>query len=362
LPKVEIVDFTQERRKRYEYTGKAGVHLLSIRLEAAIKQTLDAKAGTLLLLNRRGYANYIACPDHHCGWMMKCDYCDATMVYHKDATLPDGGYLHCHHCTAKQMLPKWCPLCGKKVTVFGLGTQRVEEELARKFPTARLLRMDSDSMRGARDYEASLDRFRSGQIDILLGTQMIAKGLDFPNVRLVGVISADTALHMPDFRASERTFQLVAQVAGRTGRGSEPGTVIVQTFSPDDPAITLAARHDYETFAARELNLRSEMGLPPVTRMARIVVRDKDHVRCVAQASALATHLNEANAALALHVRIRGPAACPISRIAEFYRMQIEMIAADAATLQKLLTALRNARLLKSDQHTAVDVDPVDLL
>jgi len=362
LPKVEIVDLSEERKKRYEYTGKAGIHLVSIRLEAAIKRTMDAKQQTLLLLNRRGYANYIACPDHKCGWLLKCDYCDVTMVFHKDGKLPAGGYVHCHHCTAKQMLPSTCPLCNKKVTVFGLGTQRVEEELLRKFPSIRMIRMDSDSMQTGKDYAESLDQFRAGLVDVLVGTQMIAKGLDFPNVQLVGVISADTSLHMPDFRAAERTFQLIAQVAGRAGRGSDPGTVIVQTFNPLDPAITLASHHDFDTFAHDELKLRSAMGLPPVSRMARIVVRDKDHLDCVEYAKQLANHLNETNEQMKLGVRIRGPAACPISRIAEFYRLQIELIGKDAATLQKLMTALRNARLLKSDNHVAIDVDPVSLM
>jgi len=217
-------------------------------------------------------------------------------------------------------------------------------------------------MRTARDYAETLDQFRGGLIDVLVGTQMIAKGLDFPNVRLVGVISADTSLHMPDFRASERTFQLIAQVAGRAGRGSDPGTVVVQTFNPTDPAITLASKHDFDTFAAAELKMRAEMGLPPVTRMARIVVRDKDHVACYEYAKTLAAHLNQFNAEMKLGVRVRGPAACPIARIAEFHRLQIELIGKDAGTLQKLMTALRNARLLKSDNHVAVDVDPMALM
>ena len=362
LPRVEIIDLTEERRKRYEITGKAGVHLLSLRLEAAIRRTWEAKAQTLLLLNRRGFANYIACPDHKCGWLMKCEFCDTTMVYHKQGDLPAGGYVECHHCTARQQLPAHCPICQKKVAPFGLGVQRVEEELTRKFQGIRVQRMDSDTMRTARDYAETLEHFQAGFIDVLVGTQMIAKGLDYPNVRLVGVISADTSLHMPDFRSSERTFQLIAQVAGRTGRGSDAGTVIVQTFSPGDPAIVLASKHDYDTFARQELEVRQQMGLPPVTRMARIVVRDKDHLKCYEQAKALAANLTKFNDQLALQVRLRGPTACALARVAEFHRLQIELIARDAATLQRLMAALREARLLKSDGHTAVDVDPVDLL
>ncbi|MEX2387594.1 MAG: primosomal protein N', partial [Phycisphaeraceae bacterium] len=226
MPHVDIVDLNDERRKRYEVSGKAGVHLLSLSLERALMQTLEGKGQALLLLNRRGFANYIACPDQRCGWLMRCHYCDVTMVYHKDQRLPTGGVVRCHHCDAEQTLPQGCPDCSKKITVFGLGTQRVEEELGRKFPNARLLRMDADTMRHGRDYQTSLDAFRAGEVDVLLGTQMIAKGLDFPNVRLVGVISADTALNLPDFRASERTFQLIAQVAGRAGRSDKPGRVI----------------------------------------------------------------------------------------------------------------------------------------
>ena len=295
---------------------------------------------------------------------MNCDLCDATMVYHKDAALPLGGLVRCHHCTSEQLLPSNCPTCGKKVTVFGLGTQRVEEEIAKKFPAARVLRMDSDVMRTARDYQRSLESFRLAQVDVLVGTQMIAKGLDFPNVHVVGVISADTALNMPDFRAGERTFQLISQVAGRAGRGGKdnPGRVIVQSFSPQDPAIVLAAAHDYETFAQREIDLRRQVELPPVTRMARIVVRDQDHIACFDQATKIADGLAAFNASLGNPVRLRGPSPCPIGRIAGFFRQQIELIAPDAATIQKLLTGVRNARLLHADARTAVDVDPVALM
>ena len=231
MPDVEIVDLADERRER------KGIHLLSQRLEKLIEGNLASGGQAILLLNRRGYANYIACPDHRCGWMMRCHHCDVTMVYHRNKELPKGGVVRCHHCNAEQSLVSVCPDSGHKVTVFGLGTQRVEEELARKFPGARLARMDADAMRTARDYQQTLDTFASGGTDILLGTQMIAKGLDVANVRLVGVISGDTSLNFPDFRASERTFQLIAQVAGRAGRGEHRGRVVVQSFNPDDPAI-----------------------------------------------------------------------------------------------------------------------------
>lgn len=356
LPTVEVVDLSEERRAR------RGVHLLSRRLEQRLHQALDGQAQAMLLLNRRGYANYIACPDHGCGWMMTCSHCDAAMVYHKDKTLPLGGVVRCHHCTAEQALPQVCPDCGKKVTTFGLGTQRVEEELKHKFEGLRIARMDSDTMRRAEDYQKVLAQFRAGQIDVLLGTQMIAKGLDFPGVRLVGVISADTSLNMPDFRAAERTFQLIAQVAGRSGRSEQTGRVVLQSFAPDTPAVALAAKHDYAGFAAMELETRVEMGLPPVGRMVRVVLRDTDHVKVMARANELAGDLERVKATLGLEAQLRGPFPCAVARIADHHRFEVQLLAGSAAPLQRLMTELRNHGKLISDNHTAVDVDPVGLL
>ncbi len=359
LPQVQLVDMVEERRAR------RGVHLISRRLETLLAHTLRQKGQAIFLLNRRGYANYIACPDHNCGWIMGCPHCDVTVVYHRDGKLPTGGFVRCHHCDGEQLLPQFCPSCHKKVTLFGLGTQRVEEELATKFPEVKVQRMDSDAMRSRQQYQQSLLAFQRGEVEVLLGTQMIAKGLDFPNVKLVGVISGDTALNLPDFRASERTFQLIAQVAGRAGRASEPGVVVVQTFSIHDPTIQLAAQHDYETFARQELAVRAQVGLPPLARMARLVVRDRDPARCVEYARTLAGQLTAANQRLALRVRMKGPMACPIARVADYHRQQIELIAPPpeaASSLQKLLASLRSQRLLVSDARTAVDVDPISLL
>lgn len=384
LPTVEVVDLAEERKHR------RGVHLLSRRLEQRLQQAIFGEKGSgvifngdgssagqpsekttpdpfsrgqaMLLLNRRGYANYIACPDHRCGWMMTCNHCDATMVYHKDKRLPLGGVVRCHHCLAEQILPQVCPDSGHKVTTFGLGTQRVEEELAKKLPGVRVARMDSDTMRRAEDYRKILEQFRTGEIDILLGTQMIAKGLDFPGVRLVGVISADTSINMPDFRAAERTFQLISQVAGRSGRSEQVGKVVLQTFAPDSPAVALAAKHDFAAFAQMELQTRIEMGLPPAGRMVRIVLRDTDHVKAMARANELASDLDRAKLALKLDIHLRGPFPCAIARVADHHRFEVQLLAESAAPLQRLMTELRNHGKLISDQHTAVDVDPVSLL
>lgn len=376
MPRVEIVDLAEERRLRAQRNPQGWrdrqLHLLGPTLESAIEQTLNAGGQTMLLLNRRGYANYLCCPDPKCGWVMHCDHCDAASVYHLHSTQMASttpGFVRCHHCLAELLLPKLCPVCRKSVNTFGLGTQRVEEELQRKFHHTHgltlgetMLRLDSDTMHSAADYFSALDRFARGEVKMLVGTQMIAKGLDFPNVRLVGIVSADTSLNMPDFRAAERTFQLVAQVAGRAGRGSLPGRVVVQTMSPAEPSIVLASRHDFEGFAARELEIRRSAGLPPIGKMARIVCRDEDLAKATASAAEIAHALHELAKRDASDLRIRGPMPCPISRIADHHRIAIEVLSMRRGTIQSAFAELRSRGLLISDANTAVDVDPVALL
>ncbi len=414
MPRVEIVDLAEERRSR-PYTDHH-LHALGPRLESALRATVDRGGQAILLLNRRGYASYICCADHTCGWCMQCDHCDVTVVYHKKL-LPagesrgggragGGGVVRCHHCLAEQKLPLTCPRCAKRVNTFGFGTQRLEEEVERKFPSLRagpkgtMQRLDSDTMTHAADYFEALERFRTGEARVLIGTQMIAKGLDFPGVELVGVINADTALAFPDFRASERTFQLVAQVAGRAGRSAASGhvaRVIVQTFNPHEPAIRFAAAHDFAGFAELELDQRAAVGLPPAWRMARVVCRDENPVKAEGRAREVAAalanltpsplgrgpgrgtrqtsdaRLTKTNADVAGvpppapsqregELRIRGPIACPISRVAGFYRFAVELLGPTATEIQRALAMLRSAGVVKSDAHTAVDVDPVALL
>lgn len=370
LPRVEIIDLREQQRQA-ALEGDRSIRLIGPRLAACLRAVLTSGGQAMLLLNRRGYANYIACPDQNCGWVMQCDHCDVAMVYHKERGLPRGGVVRCHHCLAEQTLHERCPNCGKKVVPFGMGTQRIEEEVQRLLPgvidESSLFRMDSDSMHHARDYYEVLERFGAGEIRLLVGTQMIAKGLDYPNVRLVGVINADTAISLPDFRSAERTFQLVSQVAGRCGRGEHAGLVIVQTFSPQHPAVQCAARHDYAAFVRSEMPQREHAGLPPVGRMARLVVRDTDHAKAGERAESLAAELRSIAEALPREAGqrpawIKGPAPCPLSRIADHYRFGVEIIAPTAAIVQRLLTDLRNQGLAVSDAHTAIDVDPVALL
>lgn len=370
LPRVDVVDLMEERRTSAK---ERQLRAIGPTLHVAIERALGAGGQVMLLLNRRGYASYIGCADARCGWTLQCEWCDANMVYHR-RTLPnaDGtkrtlGHVKCHHCEAMNQLPAQCPKCGKKISLLGFGTQRLEEELAREFPDVlvdgqTMLRLDSDTMHHARDYQQALDRFRAGEIRLLLGTQMIAKGLDFPNVQLVGVVNADTALSLPDFRAPERTFQLVAQVAGRAGRSAHAGAVarvIVQTADPMSPAITFAAQHDYRGFARQELAVRKRAGLPPWGRMARLVFRDERIEK--AEASAWAAR-HALDAAKVDQLTWRGPFPAPISRVGGHHRIALELLAPKAGVIQQALTMLRNQGLAKSDAHCAVDVDPVALM
>ncbi len=366
LPRVESIDMRQERRMR------RGVHLISQRLEHLLRTTIQAGHQAILLLNRRGYSNFVYCSS--CTNVIQCKYCDATMTYHRSAAAATSvhsakleaglhtGQLHCHYCLAVNTLPEKCPTCGKKLTLFGLGTQRVEEELARKFPDLRFARVDSDSMQGLKSYESVLNRFATGEIQVMLGTQMIAKGLDYPNVTLVGVINGDTALALPDFRSAERTFQLITQVAGRAGRGDAPGRVVLQTFLPDEPAIRCALTQDYIGFARNELKHRRDVGLPPFTRMVRIVLRDQDSDKLHKTSERVAAAVNEAAAKLGDGILIRGPMQCAINRIAGYFRNQIVMFSAQPQLLQQLLAAVRKDGAFTSADRVAVDVDPVSLL
>jgi primosomal protein N' (replication factor Y) len=367
LPHIELIDMRRENKYR------RGVHLLSQRLEQLLRTTVDGGHQAILLLNRRGYSNFVYCAS--CTNAIQCKYCDTTMTYHRStgsdvrsARLEAGlhsGQLHCHYCLAVNTLPDKCPHCGKKLILFGLGTQRVEEEIARKFPDVRFARMDSDSMRSGKDYAQVLARFASGEVQVLLGTQMITKGLDYPNVTLVGVVSGDTALALPDFRAGERTFQLITQVAGRAGRGATPGRVVLQTFLPDDPAIRLAMKQDFVPFATQELKQRRAVGLPPISRMVRIVLRDLEPAKLHHLGETLAAAVNAAVIGLGRageRVRVRGPMPCAINRIAGYHRHQILLQCNTTGPLQAVLAAVRAEKALAKNDRIAVDVDPVSLL
>jgi len=271
------------------------------------------------------------------------------------------GYAICHYCLAQTLVPEKCPLCGKGMAMIGLGSQRLEEELAKKFPQARVSRIDSDSMAG-RDYYRLLKDFSEGRIDILAGTQMLAKGLHFPNVTLVGVISADTCLYLPDFRANERTFQLISHVAGRAGRSVKKGTVFVQTFLPNQPAIQFALSGDFDGFVEEELKHRKDCNLPPFWRLAAIVMRDTNFDKLDAACKMMRERIDYIVERDNLTVVVRGPMPAVISRIQCFHRMQIIIQAPEAATVQQLFSKLRAGRPVRPTVKVAIDIDPVNLL
>jgi len=368
MPRVRVVDMASERLEMRARGGrKSEQDAIGPTLADGLRQTIASGGQAILLLNRRGFASVVVCSDKACGWKLECERCDATMVVHRGTVREQGGrrYVRCHHCADERLVPKVCPMNQKAVIELGAGTQRVEEEIERRFGGLGLVRgegferVDADTMRRAADYFDVLGRFGRGELRALLGTQMIAKGLDFPNVSLVGVLSADTALSLPDFRAEERTFQLVAQVAGRAGRGDRPGEVIVQTYNPENPAIVRAARHDYAGFAKQELESRRRAGVPPITRMARIVVRDADYQKAMERSRGLALALAEAGGE---QLGLVGPMDCVIARIADKWRVAIEVTAPDPRLIQRAFASLRERGLLKSDAATAVDVDPIAMM
>ncbi|MCH7727891.1 MAG: primosomal protein N', partial [Planctomycetes bacterium] len=356
LPKVQIVNLIEERRKRYQNTGKAGVHLLSIALETAIRRTLSDGGQIMLLLNRRGFSTHIQCPS--CGHVVRCPDCDIALTHHRQ-----GEKAVCHYCDFQIRTPTTCPECTfDGIRFAGLGTQRLEAEVRGRFPHANVLRMDSDTMQKPGSHERALERFRTGEVQILLGTQMIAKGLDFPNVTLVGVINADTALHLPDFRAAERTFQLVTQVAGRTGRGEKGGRVLVQTFTPEHTAIQAALRHDFTRFADSELPARKEFAYPPWTSMIRIVIRGPSQSKTEEFAKYLTQRLHDSVAEQQLEARILGPAPAPIEKLRGKFRFHTLLSSSDAAGLRAAARQATEDLKPPEGVQWIVDVDPVDML
>ncbi len=343
MPAVEIIDLRNEK------------HLaggLSDTLRIAMHQALDDDGQVILLLNRRGYNTFVICPK--CGEVVKCRHCDVAATYHKSRHM-----LICHTCDAERACPPACPACQAPVLHYGgIGTERLEREIRMEFPFHEARRMDSDTMRRHGSHEETLAAFKSGEVKILLGTQMIAKGLDFPNVTLVGVVDADVALHLPDFRAAERTFQLVAQVAGRTGRGDRPGRVLVQSFCPEHPAIYNAARHDYEGFVRHELPTREAPLASPYGRIVRLVARGRDESRVEKYLTELA---NALRARAAPGVRFWGPSPAPILKIREEFRFHLQARCASAAPLRAMLSDLPlHPPPYKVD--LSVDVDPISML
>ncbi len=344
LPVVQIIDMRQQRQRARH------LQVFSKLLEDYISKCLKNKEQVILFLNRRGFSTYVHCSK--CGHIMQCPHCNIALVFHYDQTR-----LVCHHCGYSLKPQKLCPQCnGNYVRYCGTGTQKVESELHRLFPSAKIGRMDSDALKGKTSHFEIFDDFKTKKIDILIGTQMLAKGLDFPNVTLVGVISADVTLNLPDFRASERTFSLLMQVSGRAGRGKTAGKVIIQTYTPDHYAIQCAIKHDYNDFYEQEMVFRKQLELPPYAHMISIVVRCKEEERAEAAAQALVKILKQESKDFKMN--ISGPSIMPAAKLRGFYRYGIIIKDKDVFKINGILKETFKKWRAPSKVKIAVDVDP----
>ncbi|MBU1006906.1 MAG: primosomal protein N' [Candidatus Omnitrophica bacterium] len=344
LPEVEVVDM------REELTRVKKLLIFSQNLSAWIAKDVSEGKQVILFLNRRGFSTFISC--RKCGYVLTCKRCNVSLTYHFYTKK-----LSCHHCNYKMDPPEICPECNSAyVRYWGMGTEKVESEAHRLFPSARIARMDTDAMRKRGAHEKVLSKFKAHKIDILIGTQMIAKGLDFPKVTLVGIISADVALNLPDFRAGERTFDLLTQVAGRAGRSDLGGRVIIQTYTPSHYAIQAAKTHDYNSFSARELSLRKELYLPPFCHMVTLTFKGYKEDKVIKAAEALRQRIEkEDNSG---KINLMGPAPAPISRIKGLYHWNIFLKSDKVPDIVSLLEKVLGNKRKEKGIIVAVDVDP----
>ena len=350
MPVVRIVDMRQTLRPG------SPIPIFSPQLKEAIAQRLERSEQVILFLNRRGYSTALQCP--LCGYVAGCPNCSLSLTYHRQ-----DQKLCCHVCAHTEPVPAVCPnpKCrNPQIRYSGLGTQKVEATLAKLFPHARIKRMDSDALQRKNDFRRILGDFRAGKIDVLVGTQMIAKGLHFPNVTLVGIIYADLALHQPDFRAGERTFQLLTQVAGRAGRGEVEGEVFVQAFTPFHPAIQYARRHDFTGFYEQELEFRQQLKYPPYSRIALLTLKGRNEDKVQFSANHLQRELEKATRDIK-DLILAGPAPAPLLRAETYYRYQIMLRAQRMSALSRRLAQVTQSLALPEDVSLSVDIDPVNL-
>jgi len=349
LASVEVVDLREDFQRTHQTSP------ISASLHAGIQECLAQGTQALVLINRRGYSWSVLC--RSCGASVQCVNCSISMTYHKHR-----NRLECHYCGSIQAVPKECPKCQSKyVYFFGEGSEHLEERLRKEFPGARIARLDRDTARTKRQYQETLGAFAGGALDILVGTQMLAKGHDFQRVTLVGVISADSSLSLPDFRAAERTFQLLTQVAGRAGRGELPGRVLIQTYYPEHYAIQDAVRQDYAAFFEREMHFRRMMQYPPFTSLANVIVRDTSLERAIRWSRQLSEYFSPHDAK---DVRILGPATAPLARLKKEHRFQFLLKSPKRSVLSKLLGGAMAYCDAKEIPQTGVlvDMDPLSLL
>lgn len=348
LPKVKIIDMCEEKDHKLMISGE---------LRDKIAEKLAAREQIILLQNRRGHSSFVQCIS--CGNLFKCSNCEISLNFHSYQQ-----QLICHYCGKTINMPRKCPDCGSYLFAFGAaGTQQIEKQLQILFPAARLLRMDSDSTHKKDSYDSMYERMRNGNIDILLGTQMIAKGLDFANVTLVGVVLADISLNVPDFRSAERTFQLLTQVAGRSGRGDKPGEVIIQTYNPDHYAIKHATQQNFIAFAEKELNLRKILKYPPFCRIARILFSHKNEKFLKEQMNNNLSLTEELrNSKLGKMLSILGPNPAPMTKLQNNFRYHIIIKAETVETMARAIALLKQNLKVNSSVKTSIDIDPYSLM
>jgi len=339
---------------RQEFLETKKNSLFSRRLIEAVKEKLAAGEQSMLLMNRRGFSSFVAC--RSCGYKVECVNCSVTLTYHRR-----DRRLLCHYCGYSEKVPQQCVKCeSEHIQFIGSGSERIEEELREAFPDARIARMDRDTINSKGDYEVILNGFREGSFDILVGTQMIAKGHDIPNVTLVGIVNADIGLGMPDFRAAERTFQLLTQAAGRAGRGGLPGIVVLQTINPEHYAVRFSAVQDYELFYAKELQFRKVMRYPPFASLANVIFRSEKQEEALRMSGEIAELLKDEKDG----VRILGPAEAPVPRVNKEFRYQMLVKAAQRKRLAEILDRIRKLATDRNWPATSlvIDVDPLNLL
>ena len=343
MPEIRIVDMKKEIRNNY--------HNISLELENAIKEKLDKKEQIIILLNRRGYSSMLTCKD--CGEVIKCPNCDISLTYHKTSNT-----LRCHYCGYGTKVQDTCPSCyGKSLTMYGLGTEKLEEELVKKF-NARVVRMDLDTTTSKKAHSKIIKDFLEQKYDILVGTQMIAKGLDFPNVTLVGVINADASLNIPDFRSSEYTYQLLSQVSGRSGRDKKEGIVIIQTLNPEHYSIKYAKDHDYDGFFNYEMRIRKKLGYPPYYYLTLIKILSRDYQLCMKEANKVGEFLRKN---LPSDVIVLGPSIASTFKVNNIYHFQCIIKYKKEDDIKGVLRTIDNIYKVNTKVRIEMDIDPVRL-
>ena len=348
MPEMTLVDMREELR-----SGNKSI--FSRRLYVSMKEKLEKGEQIILFLNRRGFSTFVSC--RSCGYVFQCEDCDISMTYHKN------GFLVCHYCGKTKQQPNLCPKCGSKyVKFFGAGTERVEEEVRRYFKNAKILRMDIDTTRAKDSHEKIYNAFKVGEADILIGTQMVSKGLDFPNVTLVGILAADMSLNIPDYRAAERSFQIITQVAGRAGRGDKEGEVIVQTYTPEHYSLQYAKKYNYEDFYEKEFTIRAMMGYPPFGRILLINGTGKNENELKNQMIYLGKRVKEKAEEFG-GLEVLGPTPCIIYRIKENYRWQIIVKGEFSAKFSKSIKDILydKANNVYNDIRVSMDINPNSL-